>query len=95
MKQHCDLTMTAGAKGVKIIISGRLAGAEIARSERQTMGSLPLHTLQADVDYGFAISQTTYGVIGVKVWIYRGNFGDPIQPVSPPPPGRKPRRRDS
>ena len=90
MKQHCEQTMAAGAKGVKIIVSGRLGGAEIARSERQTMGSIPLHTLQADVDYGFAASRTTYGVIGVKVWIYRGNFGFQIEPIPVPP--RKSRR---
>ncbi len=90
MKQHCEQTMAVGAKGVKIIISGRLGGAEIARSERQTMGSIPLHTLQADVDYGFIASRTTYGMIGVKVWIYRGNFGFQIEPIPAPP--RKSRR---
>ena len=92
MKQHCELTMAAGAKGVKIIVSGRLAGAEIARSERQNMGSIPLHTLQADVDYGVAVSRTTYGVIGVKVWVYRGNFGEEIEAPPPAPPSRRSRR---
>ncbi|MBN2376116.1 MAG: 30S ribosomal protein S3 [Sedimentisphaerales bacterium] len=91
MKQACDNTMAAGAKGVKIMVGGRLGGAEIARSERTVMGSIPLHTLQADVDYGFAVSRTTYGVIGVKVWIYRGMFGDQIDMDTPPkrPMGRR------
>jgi len=75
LKQRVEGTMQAGAKGVKVIISGRLGGAEMSRSEMQIMGSIPLHTLEADVDYGFATSYTTYGTIGVKVWIYRGMFG--------------------
>jgi len=76
MKQRCEATMQAGAKGVKIIISGRLGGAEMSRSHTEIMGSIPLHTLEADVDYGFVPSVTTYGTIGVKVWIYRGMFGE-------------------
>ena len=68
--------MQAGAKGVKIMVAGRLGGAEMSRTEKLTVGSVPLHTLEADVDYGFAPSFTTYGVIGCKVWIYRGMFGD-------------------
>ncbi|MGA2264867.1 MAG: 30S ribosomal protein S3 [Phycisphaerae bacterium] len=76
MKQRAEATMQAGAKGVKIMISGRLGGAEMRRSEHIIMGSIPLHTLEADVDYGFAPSFTTYGTIGVKVWIYRGMFGE-------------------
>ena len=76
MKQRCEAAMSAGAKGVKIKISGRLGGAEMSRTEAQIEGSIPLHTLEADVDYGFAASFTTYGTIGVKVWIYRGMFGD-------------------
>jgi len=76
MKQRCEAAMQAGAKGVKIIIAGRLGGAEMGRRETQIMGSIPLHTLEADVDYGFAPSFTTYGAIGVKVWIYRGMFGE-------------------
>jgi len=87
MKQHCENTMAAGAKGVKIIIGGRLAGAEIARSERQVMGSIPLQTLQADVDYGYTLARTTYGAIGVKVWIYRGMFDE-----QPPETEEKPKR---
>ena len=76
MKQHAETAMQAGAKGVKVIVSGRLGGAEMSRCESQIIGSLPLHTLEADVDYGFAPSFTTYGTIGVKVWIYRGMFGE-------------------
>ena len=76
MKMRTEAVMQAGAKGVKIVISGRLGGTEIARSERQIVGAIPLHTLEADVDYGFAPSFTKYGVIGVKVWIYRGMFAD-------------------
>jgi small subunit ribosomal protein S3 len=71
--------MTAGALGVKIICSGRLSGAEIARSEKLIFGSIPLHTLRADVDYAAATSHTTYGTIGVKVWIYKGLFGEADQ----------------
>jgi small subunit ribosomal protein S3 len=76
MKQHCEAAMTAGAKGVKVMCSGRLAGAEIARREMQKLGSIPLHTLEADVDYATARAETTYGTIGIKVWIYKGNFGE-------------------
>ena len=76
IKQRAEGTMQAGAKGVKITVSGRLGGREMSRSETEINGSIPLHTLEADVDYGFAVSYTTYGTIGVKVWIYRGMFGD-------------------
>ena len=81
MKQYCELAMNAGAKGVKIICSGRLAGAEMARRETQKLGSIPLHTLDANVDYAVAVSRTTYGAIGVKVWIYKGKFGEEIEPI--------------
>ena len=67
-----EKAMKTGAKGVKIRCSGRLNGVEIARSEWYLVGQLPLHTLKADLDYGFAQAYTTYGVIGVKVWIYKG-----------------------
>jgi len=80
MKQYCEIAMEAGAKGVKVICSGRLAGAEMARRETQKMGSIPLHTLEANVDYAVATSRTTYGVIGVKVWIYKGKFGEEVEP---------------
>lgn len=75
MKQASESALQAGAKGVKIICSGRLGGAELARTETKILGSIPLHTLQADVDYGFSVANTTYGTIGIKVWIYRGMFG--------------------
>ena len=72
MKQAMQRTMKAGAKGVKTMVGGRLDGAEIARSESYHDGSIPLQTLRADIDYGFAEAHTTYGIIGVKVWIYKG-----------------------
>jgi ribosomal protein S3, bacterial type len=72
MKQAIQRTMRAGAKGIKTLVSGRLGGAEIARSEGYSEGTVPLHTLRADIDYGTAEAHTTYGRIGVKVWIYRG-----------------------
>jgi small subunit ribosomal protein S3 len=74
MKSAIARAMRAGAKGVRIIVSGRIAGAEIARRERLTEGKVPLGTLRADIDYGFAEARTTYGQIGVKVWIYRGEI---------------------
>lgn len=72
MKQAMQRTMRSGAKGIKVMVSGRLGGAEIARSEGYSEGTVPLHTLRADIDYATAEAHTTYGVIGVKVWIYRG-----------------------
>ncbi len=72
MKQAMSKTMKAGAKGIKTQVSGRLGGAEIARSEHYSEGTIPLQTLRADIDYGFAEANTTYGIIGVKVWIYKG-----------------------
>lgn len=72
MKKTMETILQAGAKGVKIICKGRLGGSEIARSERAASGSLPLHTLDADISYGFAEALTTHGMIGVKVWIFRG-----------------------
>lgn len=72
MKQAISKTMKAGAKGIKTQVSGRLGGAEIARSEHYSEGTIPLQTLRADIDYGFAEANTTYGIIGVKVWIYKG-----------------------
>ena len=74
MKRAAASSIRAGAKGVKICCSGRLGGAEIARSEWTRVGSVPLHTLRSDVDYGFAEAKTTYGIIGVKVWICKGEF---------------------
>ncbi len=73
MKQAVQKSLRANAKGVKIIIGGRLGGAEIARSEKEVEGKVPLHTLRADIDYGMAEAHTTFGVIGIKVWIYKGD----------------------
>ena len=72
MKQSIGRAMRLNAKGIKVMVSGRLAGAEIARSESYHEGTIPLQTLRADIDYGVARANTTYGVIGVKVWIYKG-----------------------
>ena len=72
MKRAMQNAMRLGAKGVKVAVSGRLNGVEIARSERYHEGQVPLHTLNANIDYGFAEANTTYGIIGVKVWIYKG-----------------------
>jgi len=74
MKQSIQRTMRVGAKGIKTMVSGRLGGAEIARSERYSEGTIPLQTLRADIEYGFAEADTTYGKIGVKVWIYKGEI---------------------
>jgi small subunit ribosomal protein S3 len=71
-KQAIQRTMRAGAKGIKTQVSGRLGGADIARAEHYSEGTVPLHTLRADIDYGTAEADTTYGKLGVKVWIYRG-----------------------
>lgn len=73
MKQSMQKTMKAGALGIKTAVSGRLGGAEIARTESYSEGTIPLQTLRADIDYGFAEAKTTYGIIGVKVWIYKGD----------------------
>ncbi|MCC5869401.1 MAG: 30S ribosomal protein S3 [Gammaproteobacteria bacterium] len=76
MKRAVTNTMRIGAQGVKIRVSGRLNGAEIARSEWYREGRVPLHTLRADIDYGFAEARTTYGVIGIKCWIFKGEVYD-------------------
>jgi small subunit ribosomal protein S3 len=72
MKQSISRALRSGAKGIKTMVSGRLGGAEIARTERYHEGTIPLQTLRADIDYGFAEAHTTYGRIGVKVWVYKG-----------------------
>jgi small subunit ribosomal protein S3 len=94
MKQRCEAAMAAGAKGVKIICKGRLGGAEMARRETQLLGSIPLQTLQAKVDYGYALSRTTYGAIGVRVWIYRGRYDEVAseRETTGAPPARRMRR---
>ncbi len=72
MKQSIQRAMKSGVKGIKTACSGRLGGAEIARTEHYNEGTIPLQTLRADIDYGFAEADTTYGKIGVKVWVYKG-----------------------
>ncbi len=106
MKQAVQKAMRANAKGIKIIVGGRLGGAEIARSEKEVEGKVPLHTLRADIDYGLAEAHTTFGVIGIKVWIYKGDIlptkrrepGEApealSQPIAQPREDRRDRRRE-
>ncbi|MFZ5634522.1 MAG: 30S ribosomal protein S3 [Bacillota bacterium] len=82
MKQVVSRSMKMGAKGIKVACSGRLAGAEIARTEWYSEGKVPLHTLRADIDYGFAEANTTYGKIGIKVWIYKGEVLPEAKPAA-------------
>ena len=89
MKKAISQTLAAGAGGIKIICSGRLAGSEMARTEKYLEGKVPLHTLRADIDYGFAEAKTTYGLIGVKVWIYRGD----VLPEKPETKVQKPEEK--
>lgn len=81
MKQKCEAAMQAGARGVKVICSGRLGGAELARTEKQMLGSIPLQTLQAEVDFSVTHCVTTVGVLGIKVWVYRGMYGEQPLPA--------------
>jgi small subunit ribosomal protein S3 len=83
MKRAVMSTMRSGALGVKVRVSGRLNGGEIARTEWYREGSIPLHTFRADIDYGLSESHTTYGVIGVKVWIFKGEVFDKVQTEQP------------
>ena len=83
MRKTLESTVRFGAKGVKIRCSGRLNGAEIARSEWYTEGRMPLHTLRADIDYGLAVAKTSYGTIGVKVWIYQGEANPELRNKQP------------
>lgn len=92
MKQRIDAAMAAGAKGVKVMMSGRLGGAEMARREMQIRGSIPLHTLQANVDYGTATCRTKYGAIGIKVWLYKGRYGEEAMIEEAAPQRREGRR---
>jgi small subunit ribosomal protein S3 len=108
MKRAITNAMRLGAQGIKIMSAGRLNGIEIARTEWYREGRVPLHTLRADIDYGFSEAKTTYGVIGIKVWVFKGEIvakNDPSQivkdamsptpePEAPPPP-RKPRKTPS
>jgi small subunit ribosomal protein S3 len=79
MRRAVTNTMRIGAEGIKVRVSGRLNGSEIARSEWYREGRVPLHTFRADIDYGLAEAKTTYGVIGVKVWVFRGEVRDGAQ----------------
>ena len=93
MKMRCDAAVASGALGVKILCKGRLGGAEMSRTEVQKRGSIPLQTLQAHVDFGFTNAFTTYGAIGVSVWIYRGNYGEEVGAEEAPPRSSGARRR--
>ena len=96
MKRAITNAMRLGAQGIKIMSAGRLNGIEIARTEWYREGRVPQHTMRADIDYGFAEAKTTYGVIGIKVWVFKGEvLGKGEQPAVPPPPAdaeKKPRR---
>src|SRR5258706_865817 len=94
MRKAVDSALRFGCKGIKVRVSGRLNGAEIARTEWYLQGQLPLHTLRADIDYGFSEAHTTYGVIGVKCWVYKGEIlpGGPRKGLrNEPEPRRAPR----
>jgi small subunit ribosomal protein S3 len=94
MKRAMQNAMRLGAQGIKIMSSGRLNGAEIARTEWYREGRVPLHTLRADIDYGFSEAKTTYGVIGIKVWVFKGEMlGRNEQPVARSPKPTTARRR--
>jgi small subunit ribosomal protein S3 len=98
MKRAMQNAMRLGAQGIKVMSSGRLNGAEIARREWYREGRVPLHTLRADIDYGFSEARTTYGVIGIKVWVFKGerlaHNAEPVAAPAPAPdaPKRPPRR---
>ena len=83
MKQAVLRSMQRGAKGIKVVIAGRLGGAEMSRREREVSGKVPLHTLRADIDYGTAEAHTTFGLIGIKVWVYRGDVLPESRPEAP------------
>jgi small subunit ribosomal protein S3 len=93
MKKVMQLALKSGAKGIKVQVAGRLAGAEMARTEWYLEGRVPLHTLRAKIDYGFAEALTTYGIIGCKVWIFKGEVlsKSPLEEKSERPQRRKPR----
>ncbi len=96
MKRAMQNAMRLGAQGIKVMSSGRLNGAEIARREWYREGRVPLHTLRADIDYGFAEARTTYGVIGIKVWVFKGEVmahnAEPAQAPAPAPEREQPKR---
>ena len=93
MKQAIQRTMRAGAKGIKTSCAGRLGGADIARTEHYAEGTIPLQTLRADISYGYAVARTTYGAIGVKVWIYLGEVLPGMKAAEAPKPQRRDDRR--
>ncbi len=95
MRKSVDSALRFGCKGIKVRVSGRLNGAEIARTEWYLQGQLPLHTLRADIDYGFSQAYTTYGVIGIKCWVYKGEIlpGGQRRGLREPEPRRAPRER--
>lgn len=93
MKRAVNNTMRLGAQGIKINVAGRLNGAEIARNEWYREGRVPLHTLRADIDYGFAEARTTYGVLGVKVWIFKGEIFDAPEQAAPSAVKKAPTRK--
>jgi len=94
MKQSVQRAMRFGAKGVRVQVAGRLGGAEMSRREWEREGRVPLHTLRADIDYGQAEAHTTYGIIGVKAWVYKGEIVPGTTPAAEPePPARPPMRR--
>jgi small subunit ribosomal protein S3 len=102
MKRAMQNAMRLGAQGIKIMSSGRLNGIEIARTEWYREGRVPLHTLRADIDYGVAEASTTYGIIGIKVWVFKGEiFGDnaaanaAVADAEPEKKVRKPRAKDA
>ncbi len=88
LKMRVETAMTAGVKGIKILCKGRLGGAEMARTIMQIAGSVPLHTLQAHIDYGFATCRTKYGSIGIKVWLNLGRYGEEVTLEDTPRPSR-------
>ena len=92
MKRAMQNAMRLGAQGIKIMSAGRLNGAEIARSEWYREGRVPLHTLRADIDYGFGEANTTYGIIGIKVWVFKGETLSKNEMVAPVEPEKKPRK---
>jgi small subunit ribosomal protein S3 len=93
MKRAMQNAMRLGAQGIKIMSSGRLNGIEIARSEWYREGRVPLHTLRADIDYSTSEAKTTYGIIGIKVWVYKGDITSRVdQPAAQPEPEKKPRK---
>ena len=92
-KQRCEAAIQNGAKGVRILLSGRLGGAEMARKFDTRLGSIPLSTLQANVDYACVPSHTTYGTIGVKVWLYHGRYGEEVLLTDESRGGRRDGRR--